>query len=41
MNFKEMYDLDDIHGVYVDDPLFSNEQEPHFPNGYPMSNHHY
>ncbi|PBP20762.1 cactin [Diplocarpon rosae] len=39
----DMYRLDEIHGVCVDDgPVFSNGgADAHFPGSRPMSNHHY
>jgi hypothetical protein len=39
--FEEMCrSLNDVQGVYIDDgPLFSDDHEPHFHNGHPMSNH--
>jgi hypothetical protein len=42
MPFEDMCGLEDVQGVYIDDgPLFSNDQEPHFHNGLPMSNQPY
>jgi hypothetical protein len=40
--FENMCGLEDVQGVQIDDsPLFSNNHEPHFHIGHPMSNQPY